>query len=233
MAPARHLRRHHRRNHHLPAASRCGGHARSRRRDAHQDDDLRCRLQRLRQRDSLADRHRLLAFGRLHQVWPGQPCGVHHRVAVRQDHAGSHLLPRLCGGAAVARDPLRGRARRRHLLPAGQGAVRRVRLQPGGRHPEEDGRLPDEDLLPVLHHLVCHVHHRHGRQSSGCQPGCRRRGQHHLGRLGAGCHCAGPVLPHRHAPHSVCSLPSGSQGHPRCADQGEAGAGQAGPTVAG
>lgn len=84
-----------------------------------------------RARAQVADRDRVLAVGRLHQVGPGQPDCVRHRQRVRQDDARPDLLARVCGGAAGAGDPVGRRARRRHLLPARQGAVLGLRLRPG------------------------------------------------------------------------------------------------------
>ena len=59
----------------------------------------------------------LLAVGRLHQVWAGQPHRVQHCFAVWEDHARSDLQPSLCGGPARPRDPVGGSSRWRHLLP--------------------------------------------------------------------------------------------------------------------
>jgi len=69
----------------------------------------------------VADCDRLLAGGRLHQVWPGQPHRLLDGLRLWQDHPGPDLLPGDGGGAAVTRHPLGGRARGRHLLPPGQG----------------------------------------------------------------------------------------------------------------
>mmetsp|Transcript_45100 Transcript_45100/g.134650 ORF Transcript_45100/g.134650 Transcript_45100/m.134650 type:complete len:208 (+) Transcript_45100:348-971(+) len=171
LAPAVALYRHHRRDHHYAAAAgscRIPGTGRG---YDHQGPDVRRGLLRVRHRDPVAHCDCVLPGGWLHQVWPWQPHCIRHRERVWQDDARPHVLARHGGGAAFARHSVGRGTRWWHLLPVGQGAVPRVRLRPGEGHCQEDWLVPDADLLPDHHRVFFHVHHCHGGQPAGGEPG--------------------------------------------------------------
>ena len=127
MAVARHLPRHHRRDHHAALASRRSGSDGPGRVGAHQDTDLRRRFLGFWRPDPLAHRARLLLRARVHQDRIGEPNRIPVRVLVWELVVRVRVQLGVQRGALGAGNSVGFGEGRRDLPPAGEVAVRRVR----------------------------------------------------------------------------------------------------------